>query len=170
MTRFEALFAPHLQAAYTLARWLTASDAAAHDVVQESAYRAFKYLDRFDGANPRAWFLCIVRNEAMNWLRLAAHPPWLTVGEDISDDDLALGHQQTPEVLAMQAEDSAVLQQALQALPPGYREVIVLKDLEGLPYKDIAQVTGVPLGTVMSRLSRARMALRVQLARGRDHD
>ncbi|WP_277961311.1 sigma-70 family RNA polymerase sigma factor [Pseudomonas sp. RIT-To-2] len=163
MTRFEALFAPHLQAAYTLARWLTASDSAAHDVVQESAYRAFKYLNSFDGENPRAWFLSIVRNESMNWLRLAAHSPWLTMGEDISDDDLALGHQQTPEFLALQAEDMALLQQALQALAPGYREVIVLKDLEGLPYKDIAQVTGVPLGTVMSRLSRARAALRVQL-------
>ncbi|WP_416424431.1 sigma-70 family RNA polymerase sigma factor [Pseudomonas sp. App30] len=158
MKRFEALFAPHLPAAYNLARWLTASDAAAHDVVQESAYRAFKYLDSFDGANPRAWFLSIVRNESMSWLRLAAHTPWVAMDDDISDE-AALN----PEGMAMQAEHAHLLQQALQALAPGYREVIVLKDLEGLPYKDIAQVTGVPIGTVMSRLARARAALRVHL-------
>ncbi|MDE1166148.1 MAG: sigma-70 family RNA polymerase sigma factor [Pseudomonas sp.] len=164
MNRFEALFAPHMNAAYNLARWLTGNDSAAHDVVQESAYRACKYLDRFDGSNPRAWFLAIVRNESHTWLKAAMAWRWMPLDEQEVAD-----HGESPEGLAIDAEDCAHVQAALQALAPGFREVIVLKDLQGLSYQDIARVIDVPLGTVMSRLSRARGQLREQLLRRRGH-
>jgi RNA polymerase sigma-70 factor (ECF subfamily) len=164
MKRFEALFAPHMNAAYNLARWLTGNDSAAHDVVQESAYRALKYLQGFDGNNARAWFLAIVRNESHSWLKASSAWRWVAL-----DDEAVADERVTPEWQAIDDEDCAHVQEALQALAPGYREVIVLKDLEDMAYKDIAQVIGVPLGTVMSRLSRARAQLRLELLRRHGH-
>lgn len=170
MKRFEELFAPHLDAAYNLARWLTGNDAAAHDVVQESALRAFRFLHRFADGNAKAWFLTIVRNESYTWLKASAGRHWVVIGDEIPEDDRALSHSQTPELLAMHTENAALIQQALRALPPVFREVIVLKELEDLPYKDIALVVDIPIGTVMSRLARARAMLKLELLKLQDHE
>ncbi|MGE8176997.1 sigma-70 family RNA polymerase sigma factor [Pseudomonas fluorescens] len=170
MKRFEELLAPHMDAAYNLARWLTGSDSAAHDVVQESAFKAFRFLHRFADGNAKAWFLTIVRNESYNWLKGSASHRWVAIGDEISQDNVALSHSQTPELLAMQAEDAARVQQALRALPPAFREMIVLKELEDMPYKDIAKVVDIPLGTVMSRLARARAMLKLELLKLQGHE
>lgn len=170
MKRFEELFAPHMNAAYNLARWLTGNDSAAHDVVQESAYRALKFIDSFADGNAKAWFLTIVRNESYNWLKDSAGNRWVAIGDEIPADDLALGHNQTPELHAMHAEDAALVRHALQALAPVFREVIVLKELEGMPYKDISRVVGIPVGTVMSRLARARTMLKLELLKLHNHE
>jgi len=170
MKRFEELFAPHMDAAYNLARWLTGNESAAQDVVQESAFRAFKFMHRYADGNAKAWFLTIVRNESYNWLKASAGNRWVAIGDEISADDLALGHTQTPELFAMHAEDAALVQQALRALAPAFREVIVLKELEGMPYKDIAKVVDIPLGTVMSRLARARAMLKLELLKLQNHE
>jgi len=170
MKRFEELFAPHMDAAYNLARWLTGNESAAHDVVQESAFRALRFMDRFTDENPKAWFLTIVRNESYNWLKASAGNRWVAIGDGIPEDDLALGDPQTPELRAMHAEDTALVRQALKALAPAFREVIVLKELEEMPYKDIAKVVDIPLGTVMSRLARARAMLKLELLKLQDHE
>ena len=161
--RFEELIRPHMKAAYNLARWLTGSDSAAQDVVQESCLRAFRFLHRFSGGNSRAWLLAIVRNQSYTWLKAASGNKWVAIGDEIPEDDRALGHEETPELAAMKSEDSAFLSRALELLLPQFREVIILKELEDMAYKDIATVADIPLGTVMSRLSRARAALKTEL-------
>jgi RNA polymerase sigma factor (sigma-70 family) len=161
--RFEELFVPHMNAAYNLARWLTGNEAAAHDIVQESAIRAFKFLHRFVGGNARAWLLAITRNQSYTWLKQAAGHKWVNIGDEMPEDDLALGHMETPELSAIRSQDTALVQQALAALPPQFREVIVLKELEDMSYKEIAGVTEVPIGTVMSRLARGREMLKKEL-------
>jgi RNA polymerase sigma-70 factor (ECF subfamily) len=170
MTRFEELFAPHLDAAYNLARWLTGNDSAARDVVQESALRAFRFSQRFVDGNAKAWFLTIVRNESYTWLKATAGRHWVAFGDDVVQDQGASSHDQTPELLAIHMENAALVQQALCALPPAFREVIVLKELEDMPYKDIALVVDIPLGTVMSRLARARAMLKLELLKLHDHE
>jgi RNA polymerase sigma-70 factor (ECF subfamily) len=170
MKRFEELIAPHLDAAYNLARWLTGNDSAARDVVQESALRAFRFLQRFADGNAKAWFLTIVRNESYTWLKASAGRRWVAFDDDISDEEAALSHSQTPELLAIHTENAALIQQALCALPPVYREVIVLKELEDMPYKDIALVVDIPIGTVMSRLARGRAMLKLELLKLHDHE
>ncbi len=170
MTRFEELFAPHLDAAYNLARWLTGNDSAAREVVQESALRAFSFSQRFTDGNAKAWFLTIVRNESYTWLKASAGRHWVAIGDELAEDDKALSHSQTPELLAIHSENAALIQQALCALPPAFREVIVLKELEDMPYKDIALVVDIPIGTVMSRLARARAMLTLELLKLHDHE
>src|SRR5689334_7798253 len=170
MKRFEDLIAPHLDAAYNLARWLTGNDAAARDVVQESALRAFRVLQRFADCNAKAWFLTIVRNESYTLLKASAGRHWVAFDDDIGDDEGALSHSQTPELLAIHTENAALIQQALCALPPVFREVIVLKELEDMPYKDIALVVDIPIGTVMSRLARGRAMLKLELLKLHDHE
>lgn len=168
--RFEALFGPHLGAAYNLALWLTGTDSTAKDVVQESCLRAFRFLHRFAGGNARAWLLAIVRNQSYTWLKAAAGDRWVSIGDDLPEDDPALAHGETPEHAAIKAERAAQIREALAALPPAYREVIILKDLEDMAYKDIATVIDSPLGTVMSRLARARSLLRIELLKCNAHD
>ncbi|MGE7956788.1 sigma-70 family RNA polymerase sigma factor [Pseudomonas sp. NPDC089530] len=163
MTRFEELFLPHLNAAYNLARWLTDNDSAAQDVVQESAYRAVKFLHRFDGGNAKAWFLTIVRHESYNWLKASARQGAVAFDEACPEGDPLLADLRTPEWQLIQGQEAEQLQQALLALAPAFREVIVLKELEDMSYKDIAKIVDIPLGTVMSRLARARGLLRLQL-------
>jgi RNA polymerase sigma factor (sigma-70 family) len=170
MKRFEELFAPHMDAAYNLARWLTGDERAAQDVVQASAFRAFRFVHHFVDGNPKAWFLTIVRHESYGWLKASTRGRWVALGDEIAEDDLALSHAQTPELLAMHAEHAALLQRALQALAPAFREVIVLKEFEDMSYKDIAQVVDIPLGTVMSRLARARSMLKLELLKLHAHD
>lgn len=168
--RFEELFAPHMDAAYNLAWWLTGNENAAHDVVQESALRAFKFMHRFAGGNARAWLLAITRNQSYTWLKQSAGKKWVSIGDEIPEDDLALGHTETPELSAMHSQDTALLQQALAALPPQFREVIVLKELEDMAYKDIAVIVNIPLGTVMSRLARGRVMLKTELLKLYGHE
>jgi len=168
--RFNELFAPHMNAAYNLARWLTGSESAAHDVVQESALRAFRFMNRFTGGNARAWLLAIVRNQSYTWLKQSAGNKWVNIGDEIAEDDIALGDMETPELTAMRSQDAALLHKALAALLPQFREVIILKELEDMAYKDIATVVDIPLGTVMSRLARARVMLKTELLKLYGHE
>jgi RNA polymerase sigma-70 factor (ECF subfamily) len=144
---------PHLDAAYNLARWLTRNAADADDIVQEAYLRAFRYFDGFQGGNARAWLLTIVRNTSYAWLRKnRAQQPDAEFDEAIHNGPEAAD----PETLMLQKADCQLVEQAIRALPEHFREVLVLRELEGLTYKQIADVVGVPIGTVMSSLSRAR--------------
>jgi RNA polymerase sigma-70 factor, ECF subfamily len=159
LERFEAVVLPHLDAAYTLARYLMQNDHDAQDVVQDACLRALKYFRGFRGAEAaeaRAWVLAIVRNTAYTWRRRGAGA--LTTEFDESLHSEAVDHD-NPESAAVTASERESLRHAIDELPPEFREVIVLRELEGLSYKEISDVAGVPVGTVMSRLSRARRRL-----------
>jgi RNA polymerase sigma-70 factor, ECF subfamily len=166
--RFEQVIMPHLDAAYNLARWLTRSDSDAQDVVQEACLRAFKYFEGFEGENPSAWLLAIVRNACFTWLK-RNRPAEEVSSEGITDDAAAIaadiaGIQSrelagTPETLLIDSRDRTRVNELVQRLPADYREVIVLREIEDLSYREIADVIGIPIGTVMSRLARARKML-----------
>ena len=159
---FEHLVLPHLDAAYNLARWLTGNDRDAEDVTQEATLRAFKFFSGFRGGDARSWLLTIVRRTAWTWLRRNRQL------EDAVefDEELHGGEDQaaTPEMALTRAGDVAVVRQALETLPELFREAIVLRELEGCSYKEIADIAGVPVGTVMSRLARARRLLQTALS------
>ena len=147
----------HLNAAYNLARWLTRDETDAEDVVQEAYLRAFKHFGSFHGGDGRPWLLAIVRNTCYTWMQHNRSPE-LTIPLDdelyeIESKDL------NPEALLLQSAESQAVRQALEELPVEFREVIVLRELEGLSYKQIADVVEIPIGTVMSRLARARKRL-----------
>jgi RNA polymerase sigma-70 factor (ECF subfamily) len=144
---------PHLDSAYNLARWLTHNAADADDIVQEAYLRAFRYFKGFRGGDARAWLLTIVRNASYRWLRKnRARQPAIEFDEAIHTVPAATD----PETLILQNADSQLVEQAIRTLPAHLREVLVLRELEGLTYREIADVVGVPIGTVMSSLSRAR--------------
>ena len=153
--RFEQLVLPHLDAGVNLARWLLRNRADAEDVVQESMMRAYRFFQGFRGGDARAWFLQIVRNGCYSWLD--KNRPMELMAE--FDEELHLRPSPTPESLATQADEKQQLMLALEALPPRSREVLVLRELEECSYKEIAEITGIPMGTVMSTLSRARSRL-----------
>lgn len=160
--RFEAVALPHLNAAYNLARWLTRNDRDAEDVVQESCLRAFKFFGSFRGDNGRAWLLGIVRNTCFTWLQQNRKQELHTVfDEDAHSLGSAGGDRadDNPEAILVRNEDRQQLNEALERLPLEFREVVVLRDLEDLSYKEIAEVVAIPLGTVMSRLARGRRLL-----------
>lgn len=160
---FEQVLLPHLDAAYNLARWLTRDEQDAQDVVQEAYLRALRFFGGFRGGDGRPWLLAIVRNTCHDWLRSRGRPDQVvTFDEQIHSED---GAGQTPETLLLRQRDKETLQHALAAMPVPLREVLVLRELEGLSYKAIAEVLGVPIGTVMSRLSRARARLEEELTR-----
>jgi RNA polymerase sigma-70 factor, ECF subfamily len=169
LERFEAIVLPHLDAAYTLARYLTRDDHDAQDVVQEASLRALKYFDGFRGTaggESRAWLLAIVRNTAYTWRRRRRPDAIATeFNEEVHSEAIADDH---PEAELDRAEAGDSVRQALERLPPEFREVIVLRELEGLSYKEISDVAGVPVGTVMSRLSRARQRLQNALRAGEE--
>ena len=158
--RFEAIVLPHLDAAYTLARYLTHDEHDAQDVVQDAYLRALKYFGGFrgaDGSDGRAWLLAIVRNAAFTWRRRRRpEASAAEFDEELHSEAVADVH---PEAALLGAAERESLHQALDRLSPEFREVIVLRELQGLSYKEIGDVTGVPVGTVMSRLSRARQRL-----------
>jgi RNA polymerase sigma-70 factor (ECF subfamily) len=158
--KFEQAVLPHMDAAYNLARWLTRNDQDARDVVQDAALRAFRFLDGLRG-EPKPWFLTLVRNAGMDWLK-ANRPAELTA-MDPAAPELQRIEEQTPETLALRAVDRRTLNEALAALPAQFREALILRELEDLAYTDIARITGTPIGTVMSRLSRARRLLAASL-------
>jgi RNA polymerase sigma factor (sigma-70 family) len=147
---------PHLDAAYNLARWLTGSAADAEDAVQDACVRALTFFDGFHGANGRAWLLAIVRNTCYDWLNKHRRAMLVSASEDL---DRAPDPAPGPEAHQLRQADEQMLHDALAVLPAEYREALVLRELEGMPYRDIAQVTGVPIGTVMSRLARGRKRL-----------
>jgi RNA polymerase sigma-70 factor (ECF subfamily) len=158
--RFTRLVMPHLGDAYSLARWITGNPADAEDVVQDACLRAFRAISGMADASARPWVLAIVRNTAYTWLR-KNRPSAVVVVEDLesvetaSADPGGLGRE-TPETSLIAKTDAACLQAAIAALPTAYRETMILRDVQGLSYREIAEVTGVPIGTVMSRLARAR--------------
>jgi RNA polymerase sigma-70 factor, ECF subfamily len=157
--RFEQLVLPHLDAAFNFARWLLRGRADAEDVAQDALVRSYRFFSGFRGGDARAWLLQIVRNTCYSWLE--KNRP----AEDATEfnEELHGPASPTPEALAMAAEDRALLTRALEALPPRYREVIVLRELEGCSYKEIAAIASIPIGTVMSTLSRARQQLALAL-------
>lgn len=161
---FEQIVLPHLDAAYNLARWLAGNDHDAADIAQEACVRAWRFRGGFRGGNSRAWLLAIVRNTAYTWLK--KNHPQNTV--TINDEDLAEVEDPAGASASFQHADVAALRAALEELPVEFREALVLRELEGLSYKEIADVAEVPLGTVMSRLARARRLLQSAFRRKGD--
>ena len=162
MTAFDQAVLPHLDAAYNLARWLTRNDQDAEDVTQEACLRAFKYWKGFSGRDSRSWLLAIVRNTFYSWLRQRSDQPVLT---DDGEMDGTAGSTPDPETTLIRNVDQNTLRAALQDLAVEFREAIVLREMEGLSYKEISDIAGVPIGTVMSRLARARKRLQIYLAK-----
>jgi RNA polymerase sigma-70 factor, ECF subfamily len=161
--RFEQLVLPHLDAAFNLARWLLRRRTDAEDVAQEALLRAYRFFRGFQGGDARAWLLQIVRNTCYSWLE-KNRPMELSME---FDEELHFEVSATPETLAMAGDDRKRLILALEMLPPRFREVLVLRELEGCSYKEIAAITSIPIGTVMSSLSRARRQLYSALANPR---
>jgi len=173
--RFARVVLPYLGDAYELARWLAGNRADAEDIVQEACLRAFRGILRFKEGNARAWVLTIVRNTAYTWFG-RNRPPNLVVTDDLeaieraeSDRGSPSGSDvETPEATLIAKADAARVQTALAALPAPFRETLVLRDLQGFDYREIAAITGVPVGTVMSRLARARRRLMASLVKDDD--
>lgn len=159
--RFERMVAPHASAAYNLARWLTRNDHDAEDVVQDAYLRALRFFDGFRGDDARAWLLAIVRNTCYDFLR-SHRPHELTEAFDEEVHTMADANQ-SPEAIVLSRANQEMVRQALEMLPLAWREVIVLRELEGLSYKQIADTAGIKIGTVMSRLARARARLQTLL-------
>lgn len=162
VVRFEEIVLPHLAAAFNLAHWLVPNEHDAEDRVQEAFLRAFKSFNGYRGGNSRAWLLTIVRNTCFTWLR---QNRVLDFAEPIEDklDEVGLNFAD-PETLLLQSVDAQAVRDALRELPVEFREVVVLRELEELSYKEIANVVDLPLGTVMSRLARGRKRLHALLA------
>jgi RNA polymerase sigma-70 factor, ECF subfamily len=170
--RFDTLVLSYADQAFNLARWLTRSDTDAEDVVQEAMLRAYRFLDGFNGDNPRAWLLSIVRNTCFTWLKRNRPRDMVPLGDDESGDGaLSLvtpmwsSETVMPDLLLERQVDRQLLDRLLEALPADAREMLVLRELEELSYKDIAEIVGIPIGTVMSRLARARQRLQADWQR-----
>ena len=158
--RFEDVVLPHLDAAYRLARWLTRNEHDAEDVVQESSLRALRYFRTYAGRNGRAWFFRIVRNTCASW-RVQAVKVSTDVFDEAHHSEAQIGSD--PETLLLHAADASFVEGVLRDLPGRFRELLVLRELEGLSYQELADVLEIPIGSVMSGLSRARRALRTAL-------
>jgi RNA polymerase sigma-70 factor (ECF subfamily) len=158
MGGFDEIVLPHLDAAYRLARWLLRNEHDAEDAVQEASLRALRYFGTFTGGNGRAWFLKIVRNTCWGWRHRAFQMPADPFDEEHHSSDQTLSN---PEQLLLRTDDVALIERAMRNLPDRFRELLVLRELEDLSYRELADVMGVPIGTIMSGLSRARQAFRV---------
>jgi RNA polymerase sigma-70 factor (ECF subfamily) len=159
--QFELAIWPHLRGAYNLARWLVGNPHDAEDVVQESFIKAFRAVDRVRVEDARAWLLTIVRNTALNYLQRERPKAEVAWGDNPLDPaDVSAG----PETSLLQKERRAQVRSAIERLPAEFKEPLVLREIEGLPYKEIAWVLKIPMGTVMSRLSRARHLLLQELS------
>ena len=159
---FTRVFLPHLQQAYRLARWMTGSAVDAEDVVQEASLRAFRSIRDCSGSNPRGWALAIVRNTANTWLTRNRRERTPGERKDANGSANELDEDadfETPETTLLRKATVEEVRRAVDALPAPFREVIVLREIEELDYREIAEMAGLPLGTVMSRLSRARSML-----------
>jgi RNA polymerase sigma factor (sigma-70 family) len=171
---FDEVFLPHMAEAYRLAQWLTGNAYDAEDVVQDAALRAFRGIKSFGAVNARAWSLTIVRNTAYSWLlknksRAVVFTDDLSPSEqqELEHEGLHGARVETPEEIALFKADAEDVQRALAQLPAHFREVIVLREMNQLNYRDIAEITNVPIGTVMSRLSRGRQLLITLLGDGK---
>lgn len=168
--RFETMMIPHLDAAYSLARWLTRNDSDADDVVQDAFLRAYRAFDGFRGGDARPWLFAIVRNcHRTRWAKSRSGSEIPLAEEHLGDGDedvvtaaALVAEGDNPEVALIRADTGAALVGLLEELPVEYREVLVLREFEDLSYRDIASVIGAPIGTVMSRLARGRAALRAR--------
>jgi RNA polymerase sigma-70 factor (ECF subfamily) len=161
--RFETQALPHLDAAYNLAKWLARPPLEADDIVQDAMLRAYRAFDSFRGDNVKPWLLSIVRNcflTAAGRTRANRNVPLPADGETGSDDPALIVNAPDPEAVAIRAEEGRRLADVVAALPEEFREVLVLREMEDLSYREIAQITGSPIGTVMSRLARARSMLK----------
>ena len=173
--RFQAMVLPHLDSAFNLARWLTRSPQDAEDIVQEAYLRAFKFFDSFHGEDGRAWLLGIVRNTFYTWYQQNKANAKSTEFEEelhsINAEDSAATQyaDNNPEALLIQKDSQLQLQRALEAVSLEFREVLVMRELEDLSYKQIAGIIGIPIGTVMSRLGRGRKQLAGILAATNRH-
>jgi len=156
---FDDVVLPHLDAALRLARWLTRNEHDAEDVVQESSLRAFKYFHSFAGGNGRAWFLRIVRNTCVLWRMQSRHSSEPYDEEQHSGE----GEAFDPEALLLRSEDVDLIDRSMKHLPARYRELLVKRELQGLSYQELAEAMDIPMGTVMSGLSRARQAFRTAI-------
>ena len=168
VVQFEQVVTPHLTRAFNLARLLVGNSADAEDLVQEASLRAFRALDQYHGGDSKSWVLVIVRNLCYSFLSKNRR-----VGETVEfAEEEHSSPAETPESAALQVSSSAEVRRAIAALPPEYKETLVLRELEELSYREIAEITGVPVGTVMSRLSRARQQLKQELQRrsGKGHE
>ena len=158
---------PHLDSAHNLARWILRDERDAEDVTQEACLRAYQFFEGFRGGNAKAWLLAIVRNTSATWLEKNRRREMSPFDEEVhgAPDGPApsVSEAPGPEAALLQSADREMVQRALEELPAAYREALVLRELEGLSYKEISAVAEVPLGTVMSRLSRAREQLRRDL-------
>jgi RNA polymerase sigma-70 factor (ECF subfamily) len=155
---FEHAVMPHLDAAYNLARWLMRNQQDAQDVAQEAYLRAFRFFPGFRGGDARAWLMKIVRNTCYSWLQ--ANRPLQDAAEFDENFFPPDSRAPNPEEVVLQSDSDTLVRKALEKLPPNFREVLVLRELEGMSYREIADITGLPAGTVMSSLSRARGRLR----------
>jgi RNA polymerase sigma-70 factor (ECF subfamily) len=159
--RFERIVMPHLDDAYTLARYLVGDEHDAQDVVQDASLRALRYFESYSGGDGRAWLLAIVRNCSMDWRR-RQHGERHDVSID-GDAAIDVADETESDARAIQSSESGLIMRAVAALPTEFREVIVLRELEDLSYKEISEVVGAPIGTVMSRIARARKQLALAL-------
>lgn len=162
MEGFEDFIAAHMDAAHNFARWLTRDAHDAEDVVQESFVRAFKYFASRRG-NERAWLMAIVRNTCYSWLSRNRQPGQHLYESLESEEAIAVADENNPQIEAMRESDRQLIGEALEKLKLEFREVLVLRELEDLSYREIAEIQGIPIGTVMSRLSRARGMLRQEI-------
>jgi RNA polymerase sigma-70 factor, ECF subfamily len=165
---FETVVLPHLHAAYRLARWLVRNDQDAEDAVQDAVVRALRYFRTFTGGNGRAWFLRIVRNTCLG--RLSAN---IRRGDDEFDEVRHSGNLPPladPETLLLRADSAALIERAISSLPARFRELLALREFEELSYRELADVLDIPIGSVMSGLSRARQAFRIAFEREMDRD
>jgi RNA polymerase sigma-70 factor (ECF subfamily) len=163
LASFEATVLPHLDAAYNLARWLLHNKADAEDVAQEAVLRAFRFFGSFHGGDGRPWLLTIVRNTCYSYLQKnRSNELSLSIEDELFD---VQSQDPSPEARLIQIDSSEILMKALEQLPVETREVIVLRELEEMSYKEIAEIAGLPIGTVMSRLARGRKRLQELLSR-----
>lgn len=163
--RFSALIAPHLDAAYNLARWITGQDAEARDAVQDAAIRALRYIDRLAGSDGRPWFLAIVRNVCLAQIAARRRDGSPTGLDDLEETASFADPNPLPDELLERAADRVAVNRVLAGLSVPLREVLILREMEELSYEEIARITNVPIGTVMSRLSRGRAQFRAAFAR-----
>ena len=168
LQNFEQAVLPHLDAGYNLARWMMRNEQDAQDVAQEAFLRAFRFFPGFRGGDARAWLLKIVRNTCYTWLQV--NRPLQDAAEFDENSFSTDSHSPNPEDIVLQKDSGNLVRKALEMLAPNSREVLILRELEGMSYKEIAEITGMPMGSVMSSLSRARDRLRQALTTLKNED